>query len=711
MSVIKSAAGEVNFLKLVPEALPPSEGSPPVAGASAPAKPAAPDAPLELPSLVLKSRLGVELLNARLSYVDQSSGLTQTVQDLDLALRDISLTRPIGLEATARLSTKMGATFQLDGPVRLAGTLTPTFQGVEFVRVAAELKGDFSDLRLASGDLFLKKPGVPVGFDAKIAATPQRVDLQRVAVKFHNAEVLLSGSAERPGTGEPALRLEIGSNPVALAAWAELVPMLAPYALEGSVRVNAAVEGPASALKYRATIEARELAFKAPMVRQKPKVQAKIEIITDEVKSLVVSLRGPGAQASLTGSLKGFLRPEVALNLQSQGFDLDQFLELPPLNTGDVGKKAGAGVAPGVSGQPAASAAATGSRIPGPASDYDALVEPLRQVAYLRGVRTRTELSVEYVQAYGVQIRGINSTLRTEGLKVLLERFGFSLFEGQIRTEASMDLAPAQPTYGFKAGVQGFNVRRAVESQLQLFKNTVYGKVNLEAEGGGASFNPIRAIPNLGMKGNLRAEDAVFATIDVSRMVGDGLNEGLAKAADKVPALRGKKINATLKEESRYEWIASSFSMKNGAFAAPDFKTKAAKNRGIDLSGDTRVNLVTGKLSAKWKAIDTYGLTQACELDVELGPATIRHVICKGKDPFQLPLTVGGTLAAPEYSYSEVPGYLAGVAAANAAGAGKSVVQKKVTQAVTKQVKKAAGEKAGKGAKKLLDQFKKKKLF
>ncbi|MCC7441872.1 MAG: hypothetical protein IT285_09570, partial [Bdellovibrionales bacterium] len=33
VSVIKSAAGEVNFLKLVPEALPPSEGSPPVAGA------------------------------------------------------------------------------------------------------------------------------------------------------------------------------------------------------------------------------------------------------------------------------------------------------------------------------------------------------------------------------------------------------------------------------------------------------------------------------------------------------------------------------------------------------------------------------------------------------------------------------------------------------------------------------------------------------
>jgi hypothetical protein len=155
-------------------------------------------------------------------------------------------------------------------------------------------------------------------------------------------------------------------------------------------------------------------------------------------------------------------------------------------------------------------------------------------------------------------------------------------------------------------------------------------------------------------------------------MVSDGLNGAIGKIADKIPALKGKAVGGLQGRESRYDSVSSDFTIHGGQFVAPNFVAKAAPNKGIDLKGDVAVGLKEQSLKANFEVIDTYNLTHARDLAVNQNGVEVNHILAEGNGPVRFPVSVGCTLMAPCYSYTQVPEFLAKVAVNNAMGGLKS---------------------------------------
>jgi hypothetical protein len=262
------------------------------------------------------------------------------------------------------------------------------------------------------------------------------------------------------------------------------------------------------------------------------------------------------------------------------------------------------------------------------------------------------------------------------------------LWDGTVKSSFASQLKPKQPTYTFGFSMNGLNLQKAVEANVQAVKNTLVGHLGFEINGSGASFNPEPAKGNLKAKGSFKVTDAKFGTVDVTKMASEAVNKALAKVAEKVPQAKGKQLNSLAGKESKYEWIASSFTIEGGRFKMPDFATKAAQNSGIDLKGYTEVGLKDMALNTKWELIDTFDLTGACKVSVEAAGTQVPHLLCEGNGPLKFAVSAGCTVMAPCYSYTEVPEQLAKIAVSNvanaAAGRAKAELQKKVESVVPK---------------------------
>jgi hypothetical protein len=162
-------------------------------------------------------------------------------------------------------------------------------------------------------------------------------------------------------------------------------------------------------------------------------------------------------------------------------------------------------------------------------------------------------------------------------------------------------------------------------------------------------------------------------------MVVDAVNGAIAKAAEKVPLLKGKSLPEKLPSGgSRYDSISSSFSIRDGKFSSPDFTAKAAPSRGVDLRGATTVGIIDHSLQANWEVIDTYNLTHARDISIDVLGGHADHVLAQGSGPVQFPVAVGGTLLAPKFDYGPTTEYLAKVAIGNAAGALRKGAENKI---------------------------------
>ena len=99
---------------------------------------------------------------------------------------------------------------------------------------------------------------------------------------------------------------------------------------------------------------------------------------------------------------------------------------------------------------------------------------------------------------------------------------------------------------------------------------------------------------------------------------------------------------------------------------------KAKANEGIDLKGDVEVGLEDYSLKADWMVIDTYNLTHAKDVGVSAAGISAPHILASGNGPVQFPVSVGCTLMAPCYSYSQASDYLLKIAMGNVSGGAKS---------------------------------------
>ncbi|MGK5084143.1 AsmA family protein [Bdellovibrionota bacterium FG-1] len=690
--LIKDKLGKLNLMGLVKVAPATPSAQKPSGGTSTqpPAHPTQAQK-IELPPFFAKGSLSVELKNALLSYLDQGTGLSTQVKDLNLAIKDISLMRATSLELWADLDTVMGKTFALKGPARLTAQIKPEWEGSNFDHVTIGAKLDLDAVEMSSGTLFHKAKAVPCNVDVALSVSPKEAKVEHLIARFHNAEIKSTGTLKNLNATS-VVEMQMVSNEIDLKSWNTLIPMLKEFDLAGVAKIEASAHGPSDRLDYKAKLGVHGLTAKAPNLKSQPRFDAEVDVATDEIQKLQITMKAPGNDLSLKGKLISFSQPQAAFELTSSGLDLDQLIQWPPPAAPVTAAAPGAqnpSVAPASPGTP------TSPKIA--AVDVDASLDPLRTNPALAGATFVLNARMNMIKAKGIKISDLVGRLYFKNLTAGLEGFAMKIWSGSIKANFAAQLKPKTPTYTFSSIMDGLQLKEAVAENVQMFKNTLVGKAHFDINGSGASFNTEPAKSNLKAKGLLKVENATFATIDVAHVATDALNKAIERVGEKIPAAKGKTLAKPSGGASTYSLIASSFTIDNGMFHAPDFVAKAAPNQGIDIKGDTWVGLKDYSLKTNWDLVDTYNLTQARDISVDVAGTRVDHILAEGANPVKFTVHAGCTCMQPCYSYTEVPEQLAKVALNNVSGAAsarvKSEVQKRIQsvipQAAPPAVKKA----------------------
>ena len=674
ITVVKDKSGKMNVMSLMKA----QSAAVPAAGVGAQSSPAAASPQVQLPALVLNAHFGMSIVNAKLVYQDAALALTNTVDRLNVRVKDFSLTRKTDVEVWADLKTKMGSDLKVEGPLKYSMALTPEISGGEFK--SASIEGVFSadDLFIEKGSLFVKNKGVPAHLNFKASLDQSELKLNDARVAFHNAEVQVSGAVHKDlGAG---IRFE--SKPVDLKSWSDLIPMLKEYELEGKLGLKGEVKGKPEAIQYAASVSMDQVSAKGPHLKAKPVFTGSISVVTDKIEKFSVTLKGPGNELSFEGKMISFAKPDLSFSIQSSGMDLDQWIDFPkPVPASAKSDSAANTTEKGAKENSEKSSAKTS------ADDYDALLDPVRTNEIARAMTVDGTVSIAFIKAKGVRMDHLSARMQMKNLVTSVSGIKMQMYGGSLSGSFGCDLKPKEPQYTMSFTAGGIDMQKAVESQFQGFKNTLTGKLSASVQGGGASFNPDTAKKRLQMKGDFKLIEGAFRTLDIAKMAGDAINGSLGKIAEKVPVLKGKNLKVNSNADSRYEVISSNFTLRDGMLDAPNFVAKAAPKHGIDLKGATKMGLLDESLDAKWELTDTYRLTGAEKLSVDIAGKTISNFLAKSeKDPVTLPISVGCKWSAPCTHYDQVAEYLAGVAASRLSHVAQDVVKQKVQETIKKGV-------------------------
>jgi uncharacterized protein involved in outer membrane biogenesis len=662
VNVVKYKTGKMNVTTLMKTSAKPADADA-AAKAQTQAAPAKSSEPVAIPAIATRARIGFDLKNAFVQYKDETSGLVTDMKDLNIELKDLSLSHPGHIAIWSDFDTKMGKTLTVKGPGRIDLDVSPHVADGKIENVALSGKADFDDLEITMPGTFEKKKGVLANVELAISGSEKEVKIEKMDANFFNVQIKSSGTISNLDSA-PTVKYAVKSNEIELKSWVELLPMLKEYELGGSANLSAEVSGPTSKIAYQAKVGVVGLTAKAPKLKTQPRFDGEVTVATDQIQSILLTMQAPGNELQVKGSIHSFTSPQATFDITSSGMDLDQLIDFPPPAQGGT-----AAAAPAPGGDSAQPAAAGGKAAP---ADYDAMLEPIRQNKMLANTTANIAFNLKMLKVKNAKMTDMVGKLYFKDLAAGLEGFSMKIFNGGIKMNMSAQLRPKAPTYKFSTDVAALDMGEAVKSQMAAFKDTVTGKANFNMTGEGVSFNPDPAMQNLKAKGSMKITNAQFTTIDVGKMVTEAIGSSLQKISSKVPSLSGK--NVVPSSGSKYDWISSNFGISGGTFSAPDFATKATPNQGIDLKGATTLGLKDLSIKANWQVIDTYDVTKAKEMANGL-------LVEKGK-PFTVPVGVGCTLKAPCYSYGDAAQYLGKIAANNMIGNVKSNLQDQLKNAV-----------------------------
>ncbi len=688
ITLVKDKSGKLNVMSLMKDGksarnhLSPADRLP----SSTTAMAAEGGTAMELPAMARRARIGIELRQAIVNYRDELSGLKTQIKDLNLTVRDLSLNRPTEIELWANLDTQMSSggktTLTVQGPVRITATASPMMQDSKLSQIGLVALAKFEDIDITVPGVFHKKKGVPASIDLDITASEQLAKINKLKAQFFNAIVQAQGQITQVSTA-PAVNLDVESGSIDLKPWSELLPALQSAELGGHVTLKAHAEGPSSQLSYRANLGVVGLTAKAPGLKAQPRIDGDVRVSTDQIENFVFTLKAPGNDLKLNGKLVSFTQPKLQAEISSGGLDLDQLMEFK------------APAAP-VKAEPQKTESSSLLGFPTPAfaadpaaPSYDAMLASLRQNKILQAAQATVGINIRALKAQGIKISDILGRLVLKNLVATLDQFSMKLWGGSTKANLLFNLGAAPlATYKFSAQVENLDLSQSVSSQVQMLKNTMYGKAFMNASGEGAGLDPNILMDRIKVRGNFKVKDAVFTSIDVSKMATEALNKGIQKVGEKIPAAKGKEIKSLPNRSSKYAEVSSDFTVSDGKFSAPNFATKAEPNQGIDLKGETVVGLKDYSLKTRWEVIDTYNLTKAKDISIDQAGVKVEHILAEGSGPVRFPVSAGCTLSQPCYSYTEVPEFLAKVALGNAGkalqGRAKSEAKKQVESVIEK---------------------------
>lgn len=444
-------------------------------------------------------------------------------------------------------------------------------------------------------------------------------------------------------------------------------------------------------------------------------VTAKADLALENLKAppekfnFHLDLAHPGVDLKVGINLVSFEKPDVKVDVKSQGIDLDVLFPPPPggrakpvaaaeapkAKAGDEkggeGKVGGDG---GTSGQGTKTAAAE------PATDVDKSLESVRTNEFLKNLGAQLTVAIKQIKGFNQNITNLELVTSFRTLVASIDKFHMGIYEGLVASSAAIDLKPQRPEYKFQATIAKINVNDAVLSQFPSFQNTIRGILSFDTKGNGSSLNADLLLKNLDMAGKFAFADAEFKSMDIGKMVDAAVSGSVKDIAKDIPGLPTDKLKSLPAKASRYKSIGSGFKMHDGIFSAPDFFAESLKGEGIDIKGATTVDLVNDKLDAKWAVIDTYNKTGLADVAVNYQGVKVEKIFVEGKGPIQFPVIVGCKMSEPCFKYDAIPAYLLGVASKKLKGQLTNLLKARVSQEVDK-LKGKANEKIAEKKKEL----------
>lgn len=678
LRILKAKSGKWNFLSLV-RSLPSTAGN-------TSQKETTQSGSSTLPVLATRARLSLKMKNANFNYQDEQSGLSTNIRNLNVVMKDLSLSRPMEMDVWADLNTELQDT-KIQGPLKMTAKAQPTVSLGAFKNVKVDFMGNLDALEIVVGNIFHKKKTMAANAMGQIEVSPENAKLNQFKAKFFNAE--LTGSAELSGlsqmstdqnsekskTNSPKVTLQIQSNEITLAPWAELIPLLKDYQLAGTMHFSANAGGTLENPEYNAEGLIKKLTLKSAQLKAEPQIDAGFKIKTQQVENFFFTLKAPSNDLRFQAKVASFQSPKIDAQIQSTGMDLDALVEFPKV--------------PKQSQSKSETESAKLQDIENKKKeDFDAALDPLRKNAIALQTRAKVQMQMAFVKAYGVKMTDLNGTATFQDLALALDRFQMGLWNAQVKATGGVQMKPKTPTYRFSAEVNGMDIKQAVASQFELFKNTLLGNANFSMQASGASFNPDVAKKTLQAKGSMTVKQASFATIDISRMAKEAIDKVASGLISKIPQLKSEWKKVETSTESKYESITGEFTIANGLFQAPNFYAKAEPNRGFDVRGNTQVNLLNYGLNAQWEVIDTHNILKARDVSVEQSGVRVNRLLVDGEKPLTFPIVVGGTVLEPKPNYLAVPEVLGKIALTNLQRAVESKLKSEAAKKVQEEANK-----------------------
>ena len=607
----------------------------------------------ELPELVNNAAVSVKIEDANLIYLDKETNNKQTISQLNLNTSKIALNQPLEIRIGSNLDISQDQ-LKLEGDWEIIIDAQPRFTGSRFDEASFTVDGDFDSLSIAQGEVFRKKPGVPLKLEAKGTVNSNSLGLESLILVL--GELNLQANAKI--NFEPLdYRIQLKHDQFVLQKFNDIVPPL------------------------------------KNLLKEELALQTDILLTTDKLDTMKIDLRSSGTLATLSGQVENFAAPSINLSLKAEKINLDSLLGLDAQAQKDENSKK----APETTQTPGQGSNSNKSPAGDPKDeaqpiDVDKMLAEVLAAEIFSKLKAKVLFQIESLTVTKVKASELLARITFENKKLLVQPIKLGVFNGNIQANMQANLGVNPPTYQLTADVQGIDLKEATKTQLESFQNTMTGNLSTSFEGKGRSFNSDKLLASLAIDGEFKLADAQFVTVDIGQMVDKGLGDAIAnirKRIKELPDYKPKKLPA---KAFGFEIVSSDFSMRDGELRAPNFSALAYENKGVDVEGITTVNLIKDQLSANWALVDTYNKTGLKDIDVKNKNFTVEEVFVKNGEPIKIPVVVGCKLSAPCYDYKSIPAALIGTATKNLKGVAKQKLKAEVDKLKDEQKEKLKKE-------------------
>jgi len=411
---------------------------------------------------------------------------------------------------------------------------------------------------------------------------------------------------------------------------------------------------------YLAEGELEPVKVEGDYLKQEVEVTAQWKATTDAVEKAVLKLKAKAFDCEVSTQVKSFENPKIMVNVLSNEMNLDELVDWVKMKNASppARKTIDKGEAP-VPVMPQSTKAASAT---------PATTAPSTPSAPAKTASGEIVFNAKVIKLYQMQLEPVRGKFLLRDQKLAGTFDEIRLWGGKIKGTTQVDLTMKAPKYAFQVQLEGLNLGEAVASKMEFLKNTITGSLSGEMSGRGEGADANSAKKSLNANGKMLVTGAKLNTFDIHKMVAGGIKGVYEKISEKIPALKGKELKMG-DVSSEFKKITATFTIKEGEFQSSDFFAEAVPQKGVDIKGNTKVGLLDYALKADWEVYDTYNLLRVDPILIERGKT------------FRIPITVGGTLLSPEYSYLQIPEALVQVALKNLGAA----AQEKATQEIKKQ--------------------------